>query len=60
MYAECRETWLLCKEYLLCESERALMKLLWELQKPYLADEVILPKQPPAQHRFPHAAAAPN
>ena len=33
MPPECQETWSLCKEYLLCESERALMKLLWELQK---------------------------
>ena len=40
MPPECHETWSLCKEYLLCESERALMKLLWELQKGCTVEKV--------------------
>ena len=40
MPLECQETWSLCKEYLLCESERALMKLLWELQKDSTLEKV--------------------
>lgn len=32
MPPECRETWALCHEFLLSEGQRALMKLLWDIQ----------------------------
>lgn len=44
MPPECQETWSLCKEFLLCESERALMKLLWELQRDNLQRDNTLQK----------------
>lgn len=42
----CIETWQLCDEYLMCETERALLQLLWHLQNmpelSKISDKVLL------------------